>query len=750
MDAYGNLDAALALGFRQIIPNNSLFNINHCLVISHRKSHLGGESEEHDLINYSLASLLNIQDDENFKNMKIETKNKIKKALVNHTSTSVHYNNQIYYLPSMINPASYFYKIQELFSLLVKIKKKEITKNTIKDFDISPIKKEFENFINTSSENDNVKISSNTFSAFYEEINHLSQNNRLSHNSTNYIQQYRNRASLAVSTLSSPKNSSEDLIKAYNKTKINDRYLYNCYLELSIKNDSALSSYFSKLDLGLKAIEDNSIFFSVLKFTGRAFYKKASPYYEKYSQVKRIQNQNLPIICYNKETQNQIQNYVFEAEKPLDINFNKIIVNKISLGDFACMEFAFTNYLNSSEALKKYYSKENGKPISIIVATSSFINLINKEYRFHIEKIPHLMKMFKNHQAQRSVNNEDLIEAFLQNAKEKEDYPVYKGILISIKDLKGSEDTKDKKILNYLKKNIDISSSSSRVIQVKNKLQNDRNLTALSEKVKNETSPVEVARAISEEYAVCNDEPLKISLAEYLNELGFSLEEFSSSSNVFSRITNILELYLSKESTNKSNEVFILKATYLKFISSKFQMKIESLYNGKEFSIKDVNEILRSLLKIEGFDNKISHIDDNYAPQEVGKLFYFLKNVFAEILFTQYQNLIGKDPFKTCLEKCFHTLGIDHPKHFETMYQNGNIFPSKKTIELINKQKKDGATTLAWKNAIESVNINQKTFTYLCENYNNLPENLKYKIAKLMPIWDKKFKDTAQNPTFKK
>ena len=64
----------------------------------------------------------------------------------------------------------------------------------------------------------------------------------------------------------------EDIIKAYNKTKINGIYLYNCYLEPSIKSDLALSDYFSRLEVN-KPIKDNdSIFFSLLKFTGNAFY----------------------------------------------------------------------------------------------------------------------------------------------------------------------------------------------------------------------------------------------------------------------------------------------------------------------------------------------------------------------------------------------------------------------------------------------------------------------------------------------
>ena len=314
----------------------------------------------------------------------------------------------------------------------------------------------------------------------------------------------------------------EDIIKAYNKTKINGRYLYNCYLEPSIKSDLALSDYFSRLNVN-KLKDNDSIFFSLLKFTGNDFYRKASPYYIKYSQVKKIKNQNLPIICYNEETQNQIQRSVFEAKNPLSSNFDKIIVNKISLGDFACMEFVFTNsFQNSSEALKKYYSKENGKPISIIVATSSFINLINKEYRFHIERIPHLMKMFKNHQAQRSVNNEDLIKAFLQNAKEKESYPVYGNILSSIRDLKGSGNNKDKKILNYLKRDIDISSNKTgQVIQELAKHKEFYDLVLVIHHTTKTTSPVEVARNLEYEKIVFYQRPMQSSI----NLVGYCLYE---------------------------------------------------------------------------------------------------------------------------------------------------------------------------------------------------------------------------------
>ena len=54
--------------------------------------------------------------------------------------------------------------------------------------------------------------------------------------------------------------------------------------------------------------------------------------------------------------------------------------------------------------------------------------------------------------------NYELIKAFLQNAKEKESCLVYGNS--SIRDLKGSGNNEDK-ILNYLKKDIDISSNKT-------------------------------------------------------------------------------------------------------------------------------------------------------------------------------------------------------------------------------------------------------------------------------------------------
>ena len=99
--------------------------------------------------------------------------------------------------------------------------------------------------------------------------------------------------------------------------------------------------------------------------------------------------------------------------------------------------------------------------------------------------------------------------------------------------MKGSGNNEDKKILNYLKKDIDISSNKTgQVIQKLAQHKEFYDLVLVIYHTTKTTSPVEVARAISEHYAVCDDKDLKISLEGYLKKLGFSLEEFPDLSSI--------------------------------------------------------------------------------------------------------------------------------------------------------------------------------------------------------------------------
>ena len=423
---------------------------------------------------------------------------------------------------------------------------------------------------------------------------------------------------MIITALNTIKNMLEDIIKAYNKIEINSTMLYCAYLDPSVKSypSSELKLYFTD-NKSFQSKTVNSIFFSLLKETGNALYKRCFPFYKKYEGKYKLKNQNLPIICYNEESKSQIQQYSFDSD---DNNFIGVNINKISQGAFACMEFTFILRNSGSELFKSnciylndYYSGKK-KDVSIIIATSSFINLINKEYRFAIQRIPHLLKTFGNNEDKELIKDEDLIQAFLQNAKEKENYPVYKNILDSIKSLKESGKAKDQQILRYLKKDIDISSSSSKVNQVKNKLQNDDNLTALSEKVKNKTSPVEVARAISEHCAVCDDEPLKMSLKGYLKELGFSLEEFPASSNVFSRVAEFFKEFAVKSNIQESIKQ---KVACLEIVASAFQKKTEAFYRREKFSVSDIvnDEIIR-ILNAGLIRNELSYIDDDFVEKK--------------------------------------------------------------------------------------------------------------------------------------
>ena len=401
------------------------------------------------------------------------------------------------------------------------------------------------------------------------------------------------------------------------------------------------------------------------------------------------------------------------------------------------MEFVF-----SRRDLMNYFVKNSqDKSISIIIATSSFINLINNEYRFHIERIPHLIKTVGNYQDKEIIKDKDLIRAFLQNAKEKEDYPVYKNILTLIRDLKQSQNNEYNKIFSDLENDTELTNSKNKINQVISALKENENFAALSDKLKNKTSPVEIARAISEEYAVCDNENLKTSLNGYLEVLGFSLDEFPSFSNIFSKIMDVF--YKCENDENSESLKIKEKASYIRYMSFLFVKKIKDLRKNKYTHFdKLLPKESFKVLNIENIEIKLLNLIQK-KQTNTEHVFNSLKAIFIEILFVQYKESLNyKDKannFIGCIEKCFSILNVSNFRYFESLYKNRNILSDEFAYEKIKKHLSElNQKNNRLKGSIEGF-LQEENPEILNQIYDKLDENnedeahLKYKLSKFMP-----------------
>ena len=355
---------------------------------------------------------------------------------------------------------------------------------------------------------------------------------------------------------------------------------------------------------------------------------------------------------------------------------------------------------------------------------------------------------------------------------------VYGNILSSIRDLKGSGNNEDKKILNYLKKDIDISSNKTgQVIQKLAQHKEFYDLVLVIYHTTKTTSPVEVARAISEHYAVCDDKDLKISLEGYLKKLGFSLEEFPDLSSILLKIKGIILNCLNENEpegkihilansilTSLIHQVDCLYSLHMHFQGNN-KKNYKELVDNSRLSIENIKQMIKDMgdndndptllneydIKLEPFPIKLEHIEQfrNNESQNLD-IPKEIKDTAISCLHDQYENICkivnGTDggsvkvileKYKTCIENCLSIFGVNNPKHFESLYQNKNplsdITTRNKIEDLLSqikdKNMKQYIQNLYPKNKEEALN----------QIYCNLDEqkqdekDIKHKLAKIIP-----------------